>query len=122
MELHDILYSQGFGARRTCLGLVQQGLVTCWRAANGICSKRLVPYLPELVRVLEEHGELHLEAQTKARLLALSPATAEEAVRRLGAIAPVVVTATGPTYRDRTFAGLRFCTRIAPVLTTRGVA
>ena len=28
MELHDILYSQGFGARRTCLGFVQQGLVT----------------------------------------------------------------------------------------------
>jgi hypothetical protein len=49
---------------------VQQGLVTCWRAANGICSKRLVPYLPELVRVLEQHGELHLEAQTKERLLA----------------------------------------------------
>ncbi len=56
---------------------VQQALVTCWRAANGICSKRLVPYLPELVRVLEQHGELHLEAQTKARLLALSPATAD---------------------------------------------
>src|SRR4051812_12456315 len=28
MELQDILYSQGFGARRTCLGLIQQGLVT----------------------------------------------------------------------------------------------
>lgn len=56
---------------------VQQALVTCWRAANGICSKRLVPYLPELVRVLEQHGELHLEGQTKARLLALSPATAD---------------------------------------------
>ena len=28
MELQEILYSQGFGARRTCLGLVQQGLVT----------------------------------------------------------------------------------------------
>lgn len=56
---------------------VQQALVTCWRAANGICSKRLVPYLPELVRVLEHHGELHLEAQTKERLLALSPATAD---------------------------------------------
>src|SRR5258707_8196577 len=49
---------------------VQQGLVTCWRAANGICSKRLVPYLPELVRVLEQYGELHLEAQAKERLLA----------------------------------------------------
>jgi hypothetical protein len=56
---------------------VQQALVVCWRAANGICSKRLVPYLPELVRVLEQHGELHLEAQTKERLLVLSPATAD---------------------------------------------
>ena len=56
---------------------VQQALVTCWRAANGICSKRLVPYLPELVRVLDQHGELHLEPQTKARLLALSAATAD---------------------------------------------
>ncbi len=56
---------------------VQQALVTCWRAANGICSKRLVPYLPELVRVLEHYGELHLESQTKERLLALSPATAD---------------------------------------------
>src|SRR6476646_10239629 len=27
---------------------VQQALVTCWQAANGICSKRLVPYLPAL--------------------------------------------------------------------------
>ena len=27
MQLHDILYSQGFGTRRICLGLVQQGLV-----------------------------------------------------------------------------------------------
>lgn len=32
MELGDILYSQGFGHRRTCLGLVQQGLVT----VNGV--------------------------------------------------------------------------------------
>lgn len=28
MELQEILYSQGFGPRRVCLGLVQQGLVT----------------------------------------------------------------------------------------------
>ncbi|MEJ8836245.1 pseudouridine synthase [Ramlibacter sp. AN1133] len=28
MELQDLLYSQGFGARRVCLGLVQHGLVT----------------------------------------------------------------------------------------------
>jgi 16S rRNA pseudouridine516 synthase len=28
MELQDILYSQGFGPRRVCLGLIQRGLVT----------------------------------------------------------------------------------------------
>jgi 16S rRNA pseudouridine516 synthase len=28
MELQDILYTQGFGPRRVCLGLVQHGLVT----------------------------------------------------------------------------------------------
>lgn len=56
---------------------VQQALVSCWRAANGICSKRLVPYLPELVTVLERHGELRLDQQTKTRLLTLSPATAD---------------------------------------------
>lgn len=27
MQLHDILYSQGFGTRRVCAGLIQQGLV-----------------------------------------------------------------------------------------------
>ena len=36
-----------------------------------------MPYLPELVRVLEQQGELHLDAQTKEHLLALSPATAD---------------------------------------------
>ena len=56
---------------------VQQALIRCWRATNGICSKRLVPYLPELVSVLERVGELHLEAPVKAQLLALSPATAD---------------------------------------------
>ena len=60
--------------------VVQQALITCWRVANGICSKRLVPYLPELVAVLERVGELHLDADTKARLLALSPATADRLV------------------------------------------
>lgn len=61
---------------------VQQALVTCWRASNGICSKRLVPYLPELVSVLEHHDELHLDEQTKAQLLTLSPATADRLLKQ----------------------------------------
>lgn len=30
MQLQDILYSQGFGIRRVCSGLVQQGWVELW--------------------------------------------------------------------------------------------
>lgn len=60
---------------------VQHALITCWRVANGICSKRLVPYLPELVAVLEREGELLLDEETKTRLLALSPATADRLLR-----------------------------------------
>src|SRR6266516_619805 len=59
----------------------QRALITCWHATNGICSKRLVPYLPELVAVLEEHGELQLDAQTKTQVLTLSPATADRLLR-----------------------------------------
>lgn len=61
--------------------LVQRALITCWHATNGICSKRLVPYLPELVSVLERCGELCLDAQTRKGLLALSPATADRLLR-----------------------------------------
>ena len=60
---------------------VQRALITCWHATNGICSKRLVPYLPELVAVLEQHGEVQLDAQTKQQLLTLSPATADRLLR-----------------------------------------
>ena len=34
MQLQDILYSQGFGTRRVCAGLVQQGLVQVFAAAD----------------------------------------------------------------------------------------
>jgi hypothetical protein len=60
---------------------VQRALITCWHATNGICSKRLVPYLPELVAVLEQHGEMQLDAHTKTQVLTLSPATADRLLR-----------------------------------------
>lgn len=39
---------------------VQQALATAWMASNCICAKRLVPFLSELVPVLERHGHLCL--------------------------------------------------------------
>jgi len=57
--------------------VVKQGLLILWHAANGICSKRLVPYLPELITVLERHEGLCLDATTKALLVGISPATVD---------------------------------------------
>lgn len=36
MQLQDILYSQGFGTRRVCAGLVQQGLVQVYESREGL--------------------------------------------------------------------------------------
>jgi len=60
---------------------VRDALVVAWTAANRICAKRLVPFLPELVPVLERHGHLTLTDTVRAHLLALSPATADRILR-----------------------------------------
>jgi hypothetical protein len=62
---------------------VQEALMVVWRAANGICSKRLVPFLSELVPILEGHGHLTLDVEVRAQLLSISAATADRMVRRL---------------------------------------
>ena len=56
---------------------VKAALITVWRAANCICSKRLVPFMEEFVTALERHGEIQLSAETRDLLLAMSPATAD---------------------------------------------
>ena len=38
-----------------------------WRAANGICAKRLKPFLPTLIETLERCGHLKLEKQLKKK-------------------------------------------------------
>jgi hypothetical protein len=55
--------------------------VLAWSAANGICGKRLVPFLPELVATLERHGHLAVEPEVRRLLLAVSPATADRLLR-----------------------------------------
>jgi hypothetical protein len=63
--------------------VVREALRIAWTAANEICTKRLVPFLPELVPVLERHGHLELTPEVRTLLLALSPATADRLLRPL---------------------------------------
>lgn len=52
-----------------------------WHASNQICSKRLIPFLPELVSSLEHHGHLRLTDDLKKRVLSVSCATFDRLLR-----------------------------------------
>lgn len=54
---------------------VAQALNEVWVISDYLCSKRLQPFLPELLKKLEGCEELHLSQTVRAQLLALSPAT-----------------------------------------------
>ena len=60
---------------------VQQALHLAWTAANHICAKRLIPFLPTLVESLERHGHLQLSEECRMQLLMMSPATADRILR-----------------------------------------
>lgn len=60
---------------------VRQALISVWCAANQICSKRLVPFLPQLIEAMERHGHLRLPGDVRARLLSISPATVDRLLR-----------------------------------------
>ncbi len=56
---------------------VQHALFLVWHAANRICTKRLMPFLPTLIEALERHEHLHLTEKCRSQLLSMSAATAD---------------------------------------------
>jgi hypothetical protein len=60
---------------------VALALRRAWEAADRVCSKRLAPFLAELVPILERQGELRLSAEARAALVGLSPATIDRLLR-----------------------------------------
>ena len=62
---------------------VQEALKVAWAAANYIASKRLAPFLKELVPALERHGHLQLTEETRSQLISISPATIDRILKPL---------------------------------------
>lgn len=60
---------------------VLNALLAAWTAANYICAKRLIPFLPTLLASLERHGHLHLSQEHHDQLLTMSVATADRFLR-----------------------------------------
>lgn len=74
------------GLKKPGRGKVYQGEVVVvleriWEVCGRICSKRLQPFLPEMVSVLERCGELSLAPETKALLLGMSRATIDRCLK-----------------------------------------
>jgi hypothetical protein len=66
---------------------VQDALFLVWQAANHICAKRLIPFLPILIEALERHEHLHISEECRRQLLSMSAATADRLLssqRKLG--------------------------------------
>ncbi len=54
---------------------VFEDLEKIWAICDCICGKRLAPFLPEIIPVLERWEELEIDEEARAKLLEISPAT-----------------------------------------------
>jgi hypothetical protein len=56
---------------------VKSALVMLWQASNFLCSKRLVPFIGDLIGNLERHGHLCINGKVRDLLMSLSVSTAD---------------------------------------------
>lgn len=77
-------------------GAVVQALEQIWEIYGRICSKRLQPFLPEGIRVLERCQEIELSEETKALLLKISSASIDRCLRAVRLQAPHGLSTTKP--------------------------
>ena len=55
--------------------VVVKALRVVWETSDRLCSKRLHPFLPELIKVLRRCGESKMTAEIEAELCRMSPST-----------------------------------------------
>ena len=90
---------------------VAEALRIAWEATDRLCSKRLHPFLPELVNILRRHGDRTMTTEVEAELCRVSPSTIDRLLRsyrRLGGRRPFTITKPGNLLKNsipiRTFA------------------
>ena len=77
---------------------VAGALKVAWEATDRLCSKRLHPFLPELIMVLRRHGDSSITAEIEVQLCRISPSTIDRLLhpyRRLGGRHPFTTTKPG---------------------------
>ncbi len=74
------------GRRRKYDSVVIDSLKTAWEASDRLCSKRLKPFMPEILSALRSHGELHINTDTQAQLCQETPELGETPSSRQAAL------------------------------------
>jgi hypothetical protein len=77
-------------------GEVVQALEQIWEICGQICSKRLQPYLPEVIKVLERCKEIELSEDTKELLLKISSASIDRCLHPIRCKSPHGLSTTKP--------------------------
>lgn len=67
--------------RRMYDDAVREALIVVWEASDRICGKRLRPLVPILIEAMERHGYLEMQDDVRCRLLSMSAATIDRALR-----------------------------------------
>ena len=98
-------------------------LRVCWTATDGICSKRLAPFLPELLERLRSwHALHHVSRETIQRVARMSPGSEGRGVKTCGstpwARSSTTVSDPEPTAASATSsAGLPMKATVLPTVT-----
>jgi len=60
---------------------VLQPLKSIWEASDRLCSRRLQPFIPEMIQILRRQGEIHLDSNIQIQLTKLSSSTIDRLLR-----------------------------------------
>jgi hypothetical protein len=91
------------GRTRMYKGEVVDILRIAWEATDHLCSKRLQPFLPELVPILRRCGNPRITAEVEAELCRMSPSTIDRLLgpwRRAGSHRRFSLTKPGTLLKD----------------------
>ncbi len=71
---NQLMSNKKRGRPRQYGATVARALRVAWEATDRLCSKRLHPFLPELVKVLRRYGNSTMNTEIEAQLCRISPA------------------------------------------------
>lgn len=86
------------GRKKIYDATIREALKTVWEASDRLCSKRLKPFLPELIRVMRIQNEINISEEIATQLSRMSPSTIDRQLhhyRQLGGRKSISTTKPG---------------------------